>query len=190
MFGMRLIMSVLPFLNLNETGVCGNAVGFLDYRPARDEYVYASAAIGRSARFAYGIIHGGAAVGVNRPGGKSLGEVSRADNRATIVEDLDEIIFANAPGFRIIRVEAHDPVMVAVNGNSVFLDVVDPALLPVSACVKGVPGMGRDELQGVFAVEFGSVVTFPGRKVFGHHRPLRIVRVKALQTGANELELA
>ena len=59
-----------------------------------------------------------------------------ADHRAAVVEDLDQIVLPDATSSGVSGIDAHDPVVVAVDEHAVVAHVVDGRLgLEAVPCV-------------------------------------------------------
>ena len=119
---------------------------------------------------------------------KPLGEHRRADHRATIVVDFDQIVLLDAARRGILRIHAHGPIVPILHLHPVVRNVEQEAVLAVALGVEAVFAVRREQLQRIFPEQLARLRALPGRYVFDHRRPLGIIR--ALETVAFELKLA
>ena len=75
-----------------------------------------------------------------------IGDLRSQDDLRPVVVRSDEVAVVDAARRGVGRVQAHDPVVVAVHQNTVVLDLVAPAGFCVSHRVEAETGMGRDHL--------------------------------------------
>ena len=78
----------------------------------------------------------------------------RTDDRAAIVEDFDQVMLLDAALVGIRRIEAHEPVVIAVDLDPMVLDVEQEGVLAVPLGVEGVLRVRREELQRITPVHF------------------------------------
>src|SRR5512136_757801 len=110
----------------------------------------------------------------------SFGHLRRTNDCTPVIEDLDKIILFDTPCFSILEIHPHDPVVIIIDQYSVVLDIVDPAMLTIPHGMKAVSWMRGDQLQWILLIKVRGMMALPRRDVFGHHRSLRVVRVKPL----------
>ena len=94
-----------------------------------------------------------------------LGDLCRTDHRTPIVKYLHKVILLNAPVLCVPGIDPDYPVIVTVNEDPVVFDIVNEAALTVMMGMKAESDMWRYELQGVFFVQLGGMVTLPGRDI-------------------------
>ena len=104
--------------------------------PVRREQVEAAAAVDRLAGLAHRIVDRRRLVAVADAARQPLRRQRRADHRAAVVVDLDQVVLLDAARRRVLGVQPHDPVVVAVDLDAVVLDVEQERVLAVALGVE------------------------------------------------------
>ncbi len=165
-------------------------MGVFDHRPAGSQKVYAAAPINRISGLTQRIIDRAGRIGVGGPRREPFRHLGGADDRSTVVEDLDQVILLNAALPGVLRIYFHNPVVIPIDEDPVVLHVIDVTVLPIGMGVEAESRVGGQQLQGIFFIKRRGVMPLPGWDVGIDDRPLRVVRVEAFQAGALEFDLA
>jgi len=136
------------------------------------------------------VVDGRRFVGVDHTRPHPLGHTGGADDAAAVVVEAYEVVFPDPPGLSVSGVETRQPVVVAVDQDPVFGDIVECSVLAVVMRVERVAGVRRYELQRILCVQRRRVRPLP-RFAIGHDgRTLGVFRVEALETGRLEFQSA
>ena len=125
------------------------------------EQVEAAAAIDRAAGLAHRIVGRGGFVAVADAARQALGRQRRADHRAAVVVDLDQVVLLDAARGRVLGVHADDPVVIALHVDAVVRDVEQEGALAVALGVEAVFGMRREHLQRIALEHLARMRAFP-----------------------------
>ena len=153
--------SPVPQFDLDKRlGTC-ERVGRFRLRPMRHQQIDGAAAIDRLARLAERIVDRRGLEAVGDAARQPLGQHRGADDCATVVIDLDEIVLLDAAVGGVLRAEADDPVIIAVDLHPVIGNVEQERILAVTLRVEAVLAVRRQKLQRVFLHEIARMRPLP-----------------------------
>ena len=178
----------VPRLDFDQGLRTGERMRRLGLRAVRRQQVDDAAAVHRPAGLAHRFVQRRGFEAVGDAARQPLGEHRRADHRAAVVVDFDQIVLLDAARRGILRIHAHDPVVPILHLHPVVRDIEQEAVLAVALGVEAVLAVRREQLQRIFPEQLARLRALPRRHVFDDRRPLRIVQT--LEAVALELELA
>src|SRR5262249_9078686 len=113
------------------------------------EQIETAATIDRLAGLTHWIVDRRRLIAVCDAAWQPLRRQCRADHRAAIVEDLNQIMLADTALLCILGIHAYDPVVIAIDLDPMVLDVEQEGVLAVTLGVKRIFRVRRKQLQRV-----------------------------------------
>ncbi len=137
----------------------------LGLRLVRHQQIDDAAAVDRLADLAHRIVDRRGLETVRDAARQPLRDHRCAHHRAAIVVDLDEIVLLDAALGGVLRAQADDPVVTAVDLDPVIGDVEQEGVLAVALRVEAVFAVRRQQLQRILVDEVRGVRALPGGHV-------------------------